>query len=344
MTGSYASLAIPSNTFELPLRCANGIVSPHVCPRAYRPVSRFGPIEFRHLRYFVAVVESKSFRAAAQHLHVSQPPLTRQVQQLEDLLGLKLLVRQPRGVETTTAGAVFYEEARNLLLLAEQAVDRAQTAAQGRLGRLDVGTFGSAVLHVVPRIIHDFRALHPNVEVVLHNLDREGQLRALRERRITVGFNRFFDEEPGLKWEVVRREGLHVALHEQHPLAGRDTLALRDVAREPLILYPRSPRPGFIDHVLRLFAARGLMPTASQEVDDVFAAVALVSGGVGLTLVVDSACNLRLPGVRYLPLQKADDATFELCMIHRADDDSALLRTFIDVVRNLGDTDAQAPA
>lgn len=299
-------------------------------------MSRLGPIEFRHLRYFVAVVESKSFRAAAQHLHVSQPPLTRQVQQLEDLLGVKLLVRQPRGVETTAAGTVFYAEARNLLLLAEQAIDRAQTAAQGRLGRLDVGTFGSAVLDVIPRILHDFRALYPNVDVVLHNLDREGQLRALRERRITVGFNRFFDEEPGLHWEVVRREALHVAMHENHRLAASASIGVRDLGREPLILYPRAPRPGFIDHVLKLLSAHRVQPGPAHEVDDVFAAVALVSGSMGLTLVVDSACNLRMPGVRYVPLQQVEDTSFDLCVIHRDDDESAALRAFLEVAREVG--------
>ncbi|GAC1619961.1 MAG: LysR family transcriptional regulator [Nevskia sp.] len=296
---------------------------------------KLGPIEFRHLRYFTAVVESKSFRAAAQHLHVSQPPLTRQIQQLEELLGVQLLVRQARGVELTAAGAVFYEEARNLLLLAEQAVDRTQTAAQGRLGRLDVGTFGSAVLDVIPRLIHDFLELYPKVDVVLHSLDRAGQIKALRERRITVAFNRFFETEPGLHWEAVLTERVHVAVHARHPLARRDSLGLIELANEPLIMYPRAPRPGFIDHVLRLFHAVGTVPRAAQEVDDVVSAVALVSGGVGLTLVVDSACNLRLPNVVYVPLREADRATFELCMIHRADDDSALLQAFIGVVHRL---------
>ncbi len=296
---------------------------------------KLGPIEFRHLRYFTAVVESKSFRAAAQHLHVSQPPLTRQIQQLEELLGVKLLERQPRGVELTAAGAVFYEDARNLLLLAEQAVDRTQMAAQGRLGRLDVGTFGSAVLDVIPRIIHDFLALYPKVDVVLHNLDRAGQIKALRERRITVAFNRFFDKDPELSWEVVLTEHMDVAVNARHVLAARATLMLKDIADEPLIFYPRTPRPGFIDHVMRMFHARGVTPKVTQEVDDVVAAVALVSGGVGLSLVVDSACNLRLPGVVYVPLSKADRATFDLCLIHRRDDDSALLQAFISVARKL---------
>ena len=138
-------------------------------------------LEIRHLRYFVAVVEQGSFRGAALRLHVSQPPLTRQIQQLEEVLGVQLLLRKPRGVETTVAGQVFFDEARNILALTEQAASRAQLAGEGQLGRLDVGVFGSAVLDTIPRIIQKFRNTYPRVEVVLHNLDRAGQLRALRE-------------------------------------------------------------------------------------------------------------------------------------------------------------------
>jgi len=295
---------------------------------------KLGAIEFRHLRYFTAVVESKSFRAAAQRLHVSQPPLTRQVQQLEELLGVALLERQPRGVELTAAGAVFYEEARNLLTLVEQAVDRTQMAAHGHLGRLDVGVFGSAVFDAIPRVIQAFRLAHPKVDIVLHNLDRAGQIRALRERRLTVGFNRFFVEEADLVWDVVLAEQLNVAVHHGHPLATRKRLGLADLEGEPLILYPRAPRPGFIEQALGLFHRRGLTPNIVQEVDDVVTAIALVSSGFGLTLASDSALNLRLPGVVYVPLE-ANEAQIDLCMIRRADDDSALLRAFIDVVHTV---------
>lgn len=292
---------------------------------------KLGAIEFRHLRYFVAVVESKSFRAAAQRLHVSQPPLTRQMQQLEELLGLALLERQPRGVELTAAGAVFFEEARNLLALAEQAIDRTQMAAQGQLGRLDVGVYGSAVFDAIPRVIQAFRLAHPRVEVVLHNLDRAGQIRALRERRLTVGFNRFFVEEPDLIWDVALHEQLNVAMHEAHPFAKRERLSFADLADQPLIVYPRTPRPSFIDQTLSLFHSRHLTPRIVQEVDDVVTAIALVSSGFGLTLASDSALTLRLPGIVYVPLE-ATDAQINLCMIRRANDDSALLRAFIDVV------------
>jgi DNA-binding transcriptional LysR family regulator len=297
-----------------------------------------GLIEFRHLRYFMAVVEQGSFRRAALKLHVSQPPLTRQVQQLEEILGFPLLTRSSSGVELTAAGKVYYEEARNLLMLTEQAAERARLAGKGQIGRLDVGVNGSAVLGAIPRIIREFRHLYPDVDVVLHTLDRAGQIKALREHRLTVGFNRFFTKEPDLTWEVIQTEQMHVVLHHQHPLAGRKNLRLSDLGNQPLILYPRTPRPGFIDQMMRLFDRQGISPDRVQEVDDVTTAVALVASGLGLSLVTDSGCNLQLPGIVHLPLRKADNATVDLCMIHRNEEESPLLAAFLKVVRDLKGT------
>lgn len=291
-------------------------------------------IEIRHLRYFVAVAENRSFRAAADRLHISQPPLTRQIQQLEDLLGTLLFERQPRGVELTPAGKLFFDDARNILTLTEQSLDRIRLASQGELGRLDIGVFGSAALDVVPRIIQSFRKRHPQVQIVLHNLDRSEQIKALHERRLVVGFNRFFSDEMGLQWEALLTERLHLAVPEGHAFARRSSVAFSEIENQPLILYPRVPRSGFIDHVMRMFHVRHLTAKVVQEVDDVVTAVALVAAGVGLSLVVDSACNLRLPGVVYVPLDEADRATFDLCMAHRSDDDSPLLRAFLAVARS----------
>lgn len=292
-------------------------------------------LELRHLRYFVAVVEQRSFRGASLRLHVSQPPLTRQVHQLEEALGVRLLLRKPRGVETTDAGAVFFEEARNILMLTAQAADRARLAGQGHLGRLDVGVFGSAVLDTIPRIIQQFRKAYPLVEVVLHSLDREAQIRALRERRLTVGFNRFVGEDPEIARETILTERLLVAVPEHHRLATHKSLRLKQLDGEPMIFYPRAGRPNFIDHLLRLFGGRGLVPKVVQEVDDVVTAVSLVSSGLGLSMVVESALNLRLPGVVYLPLHREDRASFDLHLIYRRGEDSRLLQAFLDVVRAL---------
>jgi DNA-binding transcriptional LysR family regulator len=208
------------------------------------------------------------------------------------------------------------------------------------MGRLDVGIFGSAVLGPVPRVVREFRERYPDVEIVLHSLDRGAQVKALRERRIDVGLNRFFDPEPDLEWEVILTEPMHAVVPADHALATRPQLDLEALAAQTLILYPRAPRPGFIDHLLRLFADRDLQPDRVIEVDDVLTASGLVSAGLGLTLITDSGRGLSLPGITHVPLTPANVATVNLCVIRRAGDESPLVEALLAVARSLADTPA----
>lgn len=292
-------------------------------------------IDIRHLRYFVATVQHGSIRAASLELNLSQPPLTRQIQYLEEVLGVPLLVRKRHGVEPTPAGHALYTEAVNILNLVEQACATTQLIGQGALGRLDVGVFGSAVLDIVPRIVLDFRKRYPNVEVVLHNMDRETQVKALQERRIAIGFNRFFLEYPDLAWETVVHERMIIAMPQSHRLAGRESVTLADLADEPMIFYPRATAPGgFSNFMLRAFHDLNIEPNVVQTVDDIVTAVAFVSSGVGLAAAVESARSLQLPDVVYVPLAEDDGpAAFDLCMIYRSDDQSPLIEGFRQAVK-----------
>lgn len=294
---------------------------------------RVSAIELRLLRDFVAVVEQRSFRRAALKLHVSQPPLTRHIQQLEEALGTALLIRNARGVELTDAGAIYYEDAKNILALNGQAAERALLAGQGQVGRIDIGVYGSAMFDTIPRIVQDFRVRHPRVEVAMHNLDRDSQTKALRDRRISVAFNRLFADEPDLRQEIVQTERLHFALPSRHPLAARTELGLKDVVDQTLILYPHISRPSFVDYVLRLFHQRGIQPGTIHEVDDLMTAISMVASGFGVTLATDAACNLKLPGIHYAPIRKADRAVLDLTIVYRSGDSSTLLAAFLGVVR-----------
>lgn len=296
-------------------------------------------IDIRQLRYFVAVVRNGSFRAAAQAVHISQPPLTRQIQQLEEAIGVELLIRRSRGVETTPAGAAFFVDAQNILDLIDRAAQRAKLTGEGQMGRLDVGVFGSAVLDTVPKIIKDFRELYPKVEVVLHNMDRESQIEALRERRIAVGLNRFFEDEPGLTWEPLHNEAMMVAVPAAHPLADKAAIRFSDIANEPFIFYPRVEKPGgFTAFTIRMLNERGIQPNVVQNVDNAITAIAMVSSGLGICFVVEGAQNLRLPGVRYLTFEEEQKVRFDLCMIWREDDDTPLTEAFLQVARDCDKT------
>ena len=177
------------------------------------------------MRYFLAVAEEGHMGRAANRLHLSQPPLTRHIQALEEKIGVALFVRTPKGMTLTDAGHTLLQETPNLLALAQQALERTRLAGQGLIGRLDVGLFGSGVLDVIPRILARFHQARPEVKIVLHNLTKDAQLQALRERRISVGFNRLVPQEADISVETVLREPMVVALAASHPLAVR--LAIR---------------------------------------------------------------------------------------------------------------------
>jgi DNA-binding transcriptional LysR family regulator len=168
-------------------------------------------MDLTRLRYFVAVAEEANIGRAARRLNISQPPLTRQIQQLEAEVGTPLLQRTRRGVQMTNAGQVLFEEARNILVLATRARERTRRAGLGQSGRLDIGLFGSNIL-AVPQLLHTFRTQFPDIEVIVHAMNKETQLEALYDRRVTVGFNLLGLKLAGIANENVRSEPLMVAI------------------------------------------------------------------------------------------------------------------------------------
>ncbi|KAF1711485.1 LysR family transcriptional regulator [Pseudoxanthomonas kalamensis DSM 18571] len=291
-------------------------------------------MEFRHLRYFIAVAEEQHMGRAAARLHLSQPPLTRQIQQLEGELGVCLFERTPRGMELTQAGSLFLEEARNIQSVIERAVERTQRAGQGQLGRLDIGIFGSGILGTIPQFVLAFRNAYPEVNVVLHTMSKDEQIEALRQRRITIGFNRLLGPDPDITSELVRTEQLLLAINANHPLASRKRIpanALRDMS---LILFPAGVHPGFVDKVHGICHKLGFVPRVSQEVGDAVTGAALVASGFGACLVPESATVLSLPGVVYRSLSgMPKDSGVDLSCIYRRDDRSPLLAAFLESIR-----------
>jgi len=290
-------------------------------------------VDLRDMRHFLAVAEEGHISRAAARLHLSQPPLTRHIQALEEKIGVPLFVRTPKGVTLTEAGRTLLEEVPNLLALTQQATERTRLAGRGLIGRLDVGLFGSRVLDVIPRMLARFHQARPEVKIVLHNLTKDRQLQALRERRITVGFNRLVPREPGISIETVLREPLAIAIAAAHPLAVRPSLRIPDLDGVPLIVYTNVPMRGLAQEVTDAFRAEGVRLRVEQEVEDVVTAVALVSAGFGAAITTQSATNLRLPGVIFRPPHSAWLKDLELSCLSRSGDASPALPAFLDVVR-----------
>lgn len=292
-------------------------------------------MELRHLKYFTVLAEELNFNRAAARLHISQPPLTRQIQQLEREIGARLFIRNTRGVEITAAGEALLEDAQHILGLVRSAKDRTGKAARGQIGRLDVGIFGSAILNHIPRLLLEFRNQYPEVEITLHPMSKMEQIAALRARQLTLGFNRHVPVEPDIVVETVYVEPLVVALNQNHPLAACPSIPISDIVDEPLILYPRNTRSSFAQDVIALIRQAGGRPQIAQEVTDVLTAIALVASGFGVCVTPQAASNLNLPGVVYRRVEADPPPTIELACLYRRDDESPILHAILDITRTL---------
>lgn len=290
-------------------------------------------MDLRQMRYFLTLAEERNFTRAAERLHMAQPPLTRQIQSLEDELGAILFLRSNKGVTLTEAGQALLEEVPNLLALAQRAKERTLLASEGHTGQLDVGIFGSGVLDVIPRILGRFHSARPEVKIVLHQLTKTEQIDALRERRISVGFNRLIPPEDDLVVETILREAMMIALPAKHPLCKKKEITIRDLSDQPLILYPRLPIAGLAQQVMQAFMRDQAVLRVEQEVEDVLTAIALVAGGFGVCVTTASSASLRLAGVVYRPLISNHLREIELSCLYRQSDESPVLAAFISVVR-----------
>ena len=292
-------------------------------------------MELRHLRYFVAVAEELHFGRAAERLHMAQPPLSRQIRDLEREIGAELFDRVPRGVELTEAGLAFLPEARLTLAQAERAQRSAQRAARGEAGRLRVGFVEAAAdSAVLPDVLGFFRLHLPDVGVSLFEMDPQQQVDALRTGRIDVGVLHSppLDAERWLRVEPVYAEPIVAALTHGHRLATRARLALGDLAAESFVLFPRPAAPALYDSLIARCRTAEFSPRVVQEAAGWHTLAGLVAAGVGTAFVPRSLAQLQRPGVAYRPVR---DLGVEMGMsaVWRNDARSPVRERFVTALR-----------
>lgn len=291
-------------------------------------------IEIRHLRYFLAVAQERNFTRAAERLNMAQPPLSRQIQQLEAELGVTLLDRDSRPLSLTPAGALFREQALQVVQRMDEMQGMMKRFIAAERPRFVIGFVPSIIYARLPRIIRGFREAAPGVDLSLVEMMSLEQIAALKEGRIDAGFGRVRFDDPALRREVLREERLIVAVPLGHRLlSGERPIALRDLADEPLIIYPREPRPSYADQVLSLFRDQGLEPGVVREVRELQTAIGLVASDVGVCIVPASVRRLERGDVVYREL--ADYATSPIILSHRRGDLSEPLTTLLNVVNQM---------
>jgi len=296
-------------------------------------------MELRHLRYFVAVVEEQSFTKAAEKLFIAQPPLSRQIQNLESELGIQLFERGSRPLQTTPAGQFFYQHAVKLLSNAEEI--KTMTKRVGMVEKtVTIGFVGSLLYGLLPRIVYLFRQQHPNLKIELVEMTTTNQIQALKEGRIDVGFGRLRISDPAIRRILFREEPLMVAVHDSHLFATkRQGIYLSDIVEENIFLYPNHPKPNFSTQVHGLFPEYSLEPRSLKEVREIQLALGLVAAGEGMCIVPESARTIQLPHLNYIPLLD-DAAKSPIFLAIRSMDESEDIRSLFDSIYQVYDLEA----
>ncbi|MBD2164000.1 LysR family transcriptional regulator [Calothrix membranacea FACHB-236] len=262
-------------------------------------------MELRHLRYFIAVAEELHFSKAAERLHIAQPPLSQQIQQLEAELGVELFHRKTkRQVQLTEAGKVFLQEAYGLLLQLETAIALTQRIGRGQTGQLRIGFTSLVIYELLPLILRQFREQFPDVELVLRELTTSQQEQAIRDSVIHVGFAHPPLEDETLSYQSIHQQTLVVALPSNHSLAQTENIQVQELENEPLIIFPRYLAPGLYDLIMSLFRQRNIKPQITQEAVQMQTIIGLVSAGMGVAITPSSLQNLQRSGVSYHPLRE----------------------------------------
>lgn len=301
-------------------------------------------MELRHLRYFVAVAEERNFTRAAERLHIAQPPLSRQIQQLEEIIGVALLVRGARPLELTEAGRFFYGHA--VQLLAQGAEVISMTRRIGNIERkFSIGFVGSTLFGFLPEVVRRFKAAHPTTEVTLQEMTTMEQIAALKQGRIDVGIGRIRHEDPNIRRILLREEALVAALPMGHPLSYLDRgLYLRELVNDKMIVFPKAPRPSFADQILAAFHDRGLEPVDTLEVRELQVALGLVAAGMGVTVVPKSVLGLRRNDVCYKEMDEprlSSPIIMSLRALDKSEDIKSLLKLVYELYRAEGVPHAQ---
>lgn len=294
-------------------------------------------VEIRHLRYFLAIAEELNFSRAAEKLRIAQPPLSQQIKQLEHELGVQLIERETRPVRLTEAGKIFREQAQTLTLRFDELVQQMQKMGRGETGTLSIAFVASATFEVLPVVLREFQKLFPDVRLDLFEMNTSEQKVALLERRINLGFVRPDVLDEAIMVEKLLEESIVLAVPSNHKYSHRESIDITEIAKDPLICFPRMPEPSFGSFILGVCRAHGFEPVVVQHAGELQTALSLVAGGLGIALLPNSIRKNEREGVVYLPLKEPVPKT-ALSIAYRKDDTSPTMKSFLEVLRAVSST------
>ncbi len=296
-------------------------------------------MELRHLKYFVAVVEEQSYTKAAARLFISQPPLSRQIQNLELKLGVQLFERGSRPLKTTEGGQFLYLHAIKLLANAEEIKTMTQRVGTAEK-TLTIGFVGSLLYGLLPKTIYLFRQQQQQLKLELIEMNTKQQIDALKEGKIDVGFGRLRISDPAIRRILLRDEPLMVAVHSQHHLASaQNGLYLSSLVDENLFIFPNHSKPNFSTQVRSIFYEHGLDPSNLIEIREVQLALGLVAADEGICIIPQSARAIQIPNLKFIPLLDSA-AVSPIFLAVRNMDENANIRSLLDCIYQLYDQES----
>ena len=288
-------------------------------------------MEFRHLRYFLALAEELHFGRAAQRLSITQPPLSLNIQQLEASVGARLFERDSKGVRLTAAGVAFRVSAQMLLAKADEARLLAREIEAGSVGRLRVGFVGSVLFRGLPQWLAAFQADHPRIEVGLSELNSQEQIDALMHDELDLGFVHTQRVPAELQTALVHSDAFMCCVNASHVLARRRKVSLLQLRDEPFVLFSRKASPDYYTRIVEMCGAQGFYPKVRHEVRHWLSVVSLVSQGMGVSVVPAPLERAGMAGVAFRPFAETTMPSQVHCAWKAAIDHPARSR-FLDGV------------
>jgi len=280
------------------------------------------------LASFAVLAEQLHFGRAATRLHISQPALSKRIRSLEDKVGGPLLVRNRRGVALTSAGTMFYKEARRIIRDVEVAFEAVRGATSGELGKLRLGVGMSTVHSLVPRALLKFRESSPGVEIEIADMSTPSQIEALIAGRLDVGFVRLPVKHPLLTVQKVLTERLTIATSDKFT----GPVTMQGIQEQPFILIDRGVSATYHDHCISLCDRSGFTPRIVYEPNDMFTILNLVSAGIGVSLVPRAARAMHVSGVKFAPVHSSY-AEWDIGMAWNKKLESEIIRKFAEACR-----------
>lgn len=299
------------------------------------------------MKYFIAVVDERSFTKAAEKLFIAQPPLSRAIQNLEEELDVSLLVRNTRSIELTEAGKYFYENAKKIVQ-SEVHLKKMTQQIGGANSTLRIGYIGSAMYSELAECIKRYRFQYPDTAIHVEAMNTLTQIEALKSGKIDIGIGRLKTLDHEIERIILKEERLFVAFYKEHPLLQQQSLQgqldqdqplphllFEDIVNEPLILFPDTAQPNFLSNILEIFSTKMMTPTNLFEPSrDVQSALGLVMSGLGISIVSEGLVNIYSKELIFVPLSEAFAVT-PIILSHRKNESYTLVENFIDLSKQV---------